>query len=319
MIIEPIQKKGRFYNSDKESVFAKIKEIVSTFLYLFWQRKRKKKFFELDQNAIKQKWVQQPIFCKRSEKPIITWLGHSTFLIQLGNVNILTDPVFYKVSSFYPKISPFSFDVSTLPRIDVVLISHNHLDHLDKKSLTAIKKYQPHVIVPFGDEKLVKSLGFYDVEGLMWWELYSFNDIIFDFFPAKHWSGRNFYDFNRSLWGSWLISSDDYSIYFGGDTAYSSHFCEIGNNNAVDIALLPAGPHEPRRIMKDSHIASQEVVQSFLDLRGKHLIPMHWGTFKGGLDRFADPIDSLQNSWDACQEVKKKSLHILKFGQSIQF
>jgi L-ascorbate metabolism protein UlaG (beta-lactamase superfamily) len=156
-----------------------------------------------------------------------------------------------------------------------------------------------------------------------WWQEQSFEikgvKIKFSFLPAIHWAGGVF-SVNRSLWGSWMIECAGYKIYFAGDSAYARHFTEISEKHPdIDIALMPIGPDVPREFQKDAHVNAKESVQAFIDLKAKHFIPTHWGTFKYGLDKFADPINLLRKSWqEKANELKKNMLHVLKIGQRVE-
>jgi L-ascorbate metabolism protein UlaG (beta-lactamase superfamily) len=146
-------------------------------------------------------------------------------------------------------------------------------------------------------------------------------DIKIHFLPAHHWSGRGLFDINKSLWGSWMIETPKYKIYFAGDTGYAGHFRQISEKfSSIDIVLMPIGPEEPRTMMKDSHVGVDEALQAFQDLQAKHFIPMHWGTFKFGADTFDLPIKKLQVSWqNLFFENSDKFLHIVKCGEIKQF
>jgi L-ascorbate metabolism protein UlaG (beta-lactamase superfamily) len=330
MRIQPIVKNGRFYNHEKESTKHRLKEIITTFFYITSKRIRKN-IFSFDSKNVAQNWIVKTKPIPASIKPIITWLGHSTFLIQIAGKNIITDPVFYGVSKFYPRMVSFPFPPTVLPKIDIILISHNHMDHMNKRSLLELKKNNPFILVPEGDKAWFTFHKFKNTIEHKWWEETSLpvnenirsKQVLCSFLPAFHWSGRTLHEINTSLWGSWLIEYDGFRIYFGGDTAFSSHFKAIGTYyNPIDIALLPIGPHNPRDRMQDSHISSTEVIQAFVDLQARHLFPMHWGTFRGGLDNFENPIEELKNSWEERLEVansNNKHLYILKFGEGHTF
>jgi len=266
--------------------------------------------------------VVKPTFPQYSQEPVITWLGHSTFLIQVAGKNILTDPIFGSLSSVFRRLVPPVISVEDLPPIDYVLISHNHFDHMDSKSLCSLKARfaQMRVLVPMGDKDWFDRHLFQNVSEHMWWdEIVDSKDPFFKctFLPANHWSQRTLFDKNRSLWGSWMVQSGDFTLYFGGDTSWGIHFKQIGHEfKNIDIALLPIAPGEPRSWMKETHINAQEAVQAFRDLNAQTLIPMHWGTFHLGFDEFHAPIDLLKQSWSVVhQQLQNRTLKILKFGE----
>ncbi len=273
------------------------------------------------------KWFtkKEPLSC--SLQPIITWLGHASFLIQIGDVNILTDPVFGDLWLFRRQL-PVGITLEDLPPIDVVLISHNHHDHMDAVSLHALKKQKNDIrfLVPQGDKRWFDRQKFYGVTEHMWWEQESIikkdsQPVLCSFLPAAHWSQRGLFDKNKSLWGSWMIEWDGYRIYFAGDTAYGHHFSGIADEfSSVDLALLPIGPCEPREWMKRTHMNSHESGKAFLDLAATHFMPMHWGTFSFGVDHFSMPIDQLRSWWTSQQQhLHAKKLHIVKAGEPVIF
>ncbi|MBP9764811.1 MBL fold metallo-hydrolase [Candidatus Babeliales bacterium] len=269
-----------------------------------------------------KKLIQKPTYPQRSEEPVITWLGHSTFLIQVAQKNILTDPIFGSLSSVFRRLVPPVVNVDDLPPIDYVLISHNHFDHMDSASLYALKQRFAHmkVLVPMGDKDWFDRHLFKNVSEHSWWEEVvdsSDKDFKCTFLPANHWSQRNLFDKNRSLWGSWMIQSGDFKVYFGGDTSWGMHFKQIGHYfKGIDVALLPIAPGEPRSWMKDTHIDASEAVQAFIDLKADTLIPMHWGTFHLGFDEYYQPIELLKKSWqDMRQKLQYQRLKVLKFGE----
>lgn len=268
--------------------------------------------------------LSTPKYPARSDKPVITWLGHSTFLIQVAGKNIVTDPIFGSLSSVFRRLVPPVVKIANLPVIDYVVISHNHFDHMDSASLLAIKDNFPQVkvLVPMGDKDWFDRHLFKNVSEHMWWDEIiddKINSLKFTFLPANHWTQRTLFDKNKSLWGSWMIQDGDFSIYFGGDTSWGSHFAQIGTEfKNIDVALLPIAPGEPRSWMKDTHIDAAEAVKAFVALRAKMLIPMHWGTFHLGFDTYYQPIELLKQSWNAMgTAVRLKKLNIVRFGQLV--
>ena len=268
-------------------------------------------------------WLSRSKPLSSSIEPVITWIGHATFLIQMGGFNILTDPIFGHPSMIYHRVLPAGLDIQQLPKIDVVLISHNHRDHMDESSLLALKQHSPgmRVLVPMGDKAWFDARRFDDTKEYMWWdqEIVHENDrsIEFVFLPSSHWSQRGIFDKNKSLWGSWMIRANGYSMYFAGDTAYYKHFKEIGNEfPSIHTALMPIGPCEPENRMIHLHINAEQSGDAFLELGARHFVPMHWGTFAFGRDFFSTPIKRIKSWWQANDhKIGPKLLHVVKAGQ----
>jgi L-ascorbate metabolism protein UlaG (beta-lactamase superfamily) len=218
----------------------------------------------------------------------ITFVNHATFLIQAGGVAILTDPMWSERASPFRRIGPkrvrapgVRFDA--LPPIDLVLLSHNHYDHLDVATLARLRaRFDPTVLAAAGDGRLIAPLAFARTHELDWWEQVRLTDeITITFVPAQHFSARGLFDRQKSLWGGYVIESRGRRIYFGGDTGYSSHFAEIGNRlGPPDIAILGIGAYEPRWFMKAVHMNPAEAVRAHRDLGSRHSIGMHFGTFQ---------------------------------------
>ncbi len=319
----------RFYNCEHEhyekvktqTPLKPFKALSKEVLMLLLSFKQRFQDFFLDHSA----WIRPSPLMHQSYEPIISWIGHSSFLIQIGNTNILVDPVFGNLPLF-PRIFKPGILFEQLPRIDYILISHNHLDHMDKKSLLQLRQFYPqaYVLVPHGDKRWFEHYDFIHVTEFGWWEQQRFmvheTELIFTFLPAYHWSGRNLFDKNRSLWGSWMIESNGYRIYFGGDTAYWHHFAEIGKEfPSIDVAMLPIAPCTPRRWMQKSHIDAHEAGQSFIELGAHVMVPMHWGTFYFGCDRFDTPVNELMKWWHTNKnQLTERKLMLLGIGEQLR-
>lgn len=324
--IFPFYKKGRFYNSDSEKPESFLFQTLPGFLSSLHQRKKR-----LPEN--KSLWIVPHAVGQTSVQPVVTWIGHATFLIQSHSINILTDPIFGNASSFFPRILPPGIPLPELPPIDIVLLSHNHPDHCDLATLHALRTHNPGLIllVPHGDRHWLEKKGFRVAEH-QWHDQFVHPKapaLACTFLPAHHWSGQGLFDKNKSLWGSWMISSATVSgqaedqphhIYFGGDTAYSTHFSYIASHYpAIDVALMPIAPVTPHPWMRKSHMDAQEAVKAFSDLNARHFVPMHWGTFQFGLDTFQGPLDQLMSAWQEHEmEKNNKKISVLKVGQSMR-
>ena len=327
MKIKPHKARGRFYNHPQDSLTRHIKSVLGTLIHIIKKkckpRHTKKPFFNPDFKM--HDWVEYRQPLPASHKPTITWLGHATFLIQIGGINILTDPLFFNISGFLRRIIPTPVSLDQLPPIDVIILSHNHQDHMDTKSLEILKRFDPLILVPLGDKKWFDRRNFKRVIENDWWAIESVTknneQVNFHFLPASHWTGRGPFDINKSLWGSWLIEHDGFKIYFAGDSAYAAHYQLIAQEHpAIQVALMPIAPNEPDAFMRGSHLSTQEAIQAFHELQAKHFIPMHWGTFKFGIDSFHDPITQLTTHWDAAgYNPQERILHIVKCGQAKKF
>jgi L-ascorbate metabolism protein UlaG (beta-lactamase superfamily) len=270
-------------------------------------------------------WVEADAIKKPHEGISVTWAGHATCILTLDDITIMTDPVFNSLP-FFSRQADFKIAIDRLPTVDAVLLSHNHYDHMHMPSLYAMQNRSPkmHVAIPDGDKKWFDAQVFPSVEEYTWGEQFSIEKnnkkVTCTFVPSHHWTRRSLFDRNTSLWGSWIIEYDGQVFYFGGDSAYNTHFEEIGDLYNVDVALLPIGPIEPREHMKHSHLCPEEAGQAFLDLKAKQCIPIHWGTYGFGNDLFDEPIIRLQTWWKQnTQQLADKQLHCQKVGQPLTF
>lgn len=211
----------------------------------------------------------------------IIYLGHSTVLIKLGSLNILTDPVFWLVFPFVQRNVPFPVSLGEMPEIDAVVISHDHYDHLDTMSIAALGE-RPVYFVPLRLRKWFENImPSAKVIEMDWFEEGEKDSVLFRFLPAQHWSKRFFFSKNRILWGSWLIQWKGIKIFFCGDSGYFEGFKEFGYKfGPVDIALMPIGAFEPRWFMKSVHMNPEEAILAARDLGAEYIIPIHWGIFR---------------------------------------
>jgi L-ascorbate metabolism protein UlaG (beta-lactamase superfamily) len=218
----------------------------------------------------------------------ITFVNHATFLIQINGVTILTDPVWSERASPFRWAGPKrvrepGVPFEKLPAIDVVLLSHNHYDHLDIATLKRLRqRCSPTVITAHGDARLVAPLGYAKIHELDWWDDVRFNDALkVTFVPAQHFSARGLFDRQKSLWGGYALEFQGRRIYFGGDSGYSTHFSDIKTRlGSPDIAILGIGAYEPRWFMQPIHMNPAEAVRAHCDLGAKQSIGMHFGTFQ---------------------------------------
>jgi L-ascorbate metabolism protein UlaG (beta-lactamase superfamily) len=253
----------------------------------------------------------------------ITFIGHSSFLLQLGGHNVLIDPVFATRLILLRRKRVAGVRVSDLPHIDAVLLTHAHMDHLNRPSLRAItremrkrKAPAPIVIVPHGVEDLVADLGFSAVESLRWWQSTQLGDstpLRITMTPAKHWGARMFNDTHRGFGGYLLESTGSPRIYHSGDTAYFQGFVEIGRRLKPEIALLPIGAYFPDSY-RAVHTCPEEALQAFLDLWADTMVPMHYNTFRLGREPMDEPLPRLMRAAEAADV--EDCVHPLAEGES---
>ncbi len=224
----------------------------------------------------------------------VTWVGHSTLLLQLDGVNILTDPHWSDragpVAFAGPKrLMPPGVPFENLPPIDLVLISHDHYDHLDLKTVRRLAEvHRPLFLVPLGLKSWFADIGITEVEELNWWESRRVKGLTVTCLPAQHFSGRTFWDRNARLWSGWAVAGDKKRIFFAGDTGYYDVFKEIGTRlGPFDLAAVPIGAYLPRAIMKMTHLTPEEALQLLADVQGERFVAIHWGTF----DLTEEPIE----------------------------
>ena len=255
-------------------------------------------------------------------KENVMWVGHSTLILNHSGLTVITDPQFSGRASPFsfmgPKrVTPPPFKIADLPRIDVVVISHNHYDHLDEISIREIAKTQPRVefLVPLGLKSLLEGWGAKNVTELDWWQQVQRKGVTIQTTPVQHWSKRAFFDRNKTLWAGWMMEWSDFSFYFAGDTGYSSDFKQtVKKLCKPNLAAIPIGAYEPREFMRSAHINPEEAVKVFSDLGAKYAIGIHWGTFKLTLEPMNEPPYRLENALKAAG-VDSKTFRTLKHGE----
>ncbi|RAP75599.1 MBL fold metallo-hydrolase [Paenibacillus montanisoli] len=227
-------------------------------------------------------------------EPSLTWIGHSTFLIQHSGLNIITDPIWAEQLAFQKRMSPPGLAIEDVPPIDVVLISHSHYDHLHLKSLQQLTGSKT-LLVPIGLADKLRRKGFSSIIELDWWHSATIGGVTFTFVPAQHWTRRTLTDTNKSHWGGFVVqSAQGPTFYFAGDSGYFDGFKEIGRRFEIDIALMPIGAYEPEWFMGPQHVTPEEALQAFLDVRAKRFVPMHYGSYKLADDTPREALDRLE-------------------------
>jgi len=233
----------------------------------------------------------------------ITWFGHSTIMIEKVGKIILIDPMLGNVPSpiswagsgrFNPELP---IKIEDLPFIDVVLISHDHYDHLDYESILQLKEKVGIFYTPLGVGAHLRSWGVPSdrVAEMDWWDTTEFDEFTFVAAPARHFSGRGLFDRNSTLWCSWIIQSKHNNIFFSGDGGYDVHFKEIGSKyGPFDFAMMECGQYNEQWSL--IHMMPDEIPQALSDLQCNVFMPIHWGAFKLALHSWTDPVEQLQKS-----------------------
>jgi N-acyl-phosphatidylethanolamine-hydrolysing phospholipase D len=221
-------------------------------------------------------------------RPTLTWIGHASFLVQAGGLNVLTDPHFTARASPLrfagpARLVPPGLALEALPPIDLVLVSHNHYDHLDEGTVRELARRHPRAvfIVPLGLRRWLRARGIASAIELDWWQAHAGAGFSVTAVPAQHFSGRGAADRNRTLWCGFVLEAGGRRTYFAGDTGYSRDFADIGRRFApIDLALLPIGAYAPRWFMRPMHVNPEEAVRMHRDLCARQSVAMHWGTFR---------------------------------------
>jgi len=240
---------------------------------------------------------RQPLLVSPEELGV-TFIGHSSFLIQIGGRKLLIDPVFAERLIALRRLRRPGVRIKDLPAIDLVLLSHAHMDHLNRPSLRRIVAHNmkvsgraPIAVVPWGVEDLVSDLGFARVVTLEWWQTKSISGLDISMTPCKHWGARLFKDTHRGF-GGYVLRGGGHTLYHSGDTAYFDGFAKIGKRWKPDIALLPIGAYRPDSY-RGVHTCPEEALQAFLDVGAQRMIPMHYGTFRLSQEPMDEPVERL--------------------------
>jgi len=249
--------------------------------------------------------VDPAVLTSRSEPYRVFWLGHATALIQSGGLNILTDPIFEERASPLRSFGPerqtgVPLSPADLPAIDVVVISHNHYDHLSEKAIRLLAGRPGTLfLVPLGLAALLKSWGASRVLELDWWQYVDIKEHRFSATPVQHFSSRSLTDRNETLWTGWYIHArrSDRRFYFAGDTGYGPFFRETRERlGRVDLALIPIGAYRPRWFMQIVHVDPPEALRAAHDLEARHVLPIHWGTYDLADEPLHEPIELLRQT-----------------------
>jgi len=249
-------------------------------------------------NITVKKFDVSSLHQQKSGTTRVTWLGHSSFLIEMDNKTILIDPVFsdyvspIDLSSAKRFTNGMPFKLDDLKKIDALIISHDHYDHLDYKTITSIKDKVKKVFVPLGVENHFKEWGIHSdkIEVLDWWNETELEDIKIVCTPSRHMSGRGILDQSSTLWSSWCLLGKNQKLYFSGDGGYGKHFTEIGDKyGPFDLGMMECGQYDEK--WADVHMIPEESVQAGIDVKATAIMPIHWGAFKLANHTWIDPIE----------------------------
>lgn len=265
----------------------------------------------------------------------VTWMGHASVLVEMEGITILTDPIFSQRCSpsfggtrQIPAPGTKRYrgppcDVKDLPKVDAVVISHNHYDHLDLPSVRQLNERfgdELKWFVPLGLKSWMVSAGCRNVEEFNWWQegqLPNATHVTISFTPAQHWSARGLHDQNKVLWGSWCVFGKTHRFFFAGDTGYSPNvFDKIGRKyGPFNLAAIPIGAYHPQWFMHPQHVSPEDAVKIHLEVKADRSIGIHWGTFLLGHERFLAPREDLEKAVRE-KNLESETFFTLNHGQS---
>ncbi|MBT7261377.1 MAG: hydrolase [Desulfobacula sp.] len=297
--LSPQYQNGKF-KGDKEAMTMTVKDyIASTWRFLFEKNNQTPK------GPLPTRPVDLSYFNTKTKDQLnSTWLGHSSLMINMNGYKILTDPVFEKKVSM---VGPTRFNgelplnPEKLADIDVVIISHDHYDHLNKYSIMLLIPVTKYFVVPLAIGERIAAWGVPEnkIITLDWWENFLFDDNLFiTATPAQHFSGRGMFDRNETLWASWVIKSKDFNIFYSGDSGYFKGFKKIGEKfGPFDMTFMECGAYD--EMWRPVHMFPEETAQAHIDLKGNILHPIHWGTFNLALHPWYEPMQRLMEAADS--------------------
>jgi L-ascorbate metabolism protein UlaG (beta-lactamase superfamily) len=270
--------------------------------------------------------VEDPILPPPTRAPgdriAATFIGHSTFLVQIGGICVLTDPIWSRRCSPVwfagpRRVRPPGQRLDALPGVDLLLVSHNHYDHMDLPTLRQVRsRWAPPTVTGLGNARHLAKADIRSAIELDWWQSTEIGGARVTYVPAQHFSSRGLYDRNRCLWGGFVVEVRSAVVYFAGDSGYCPNFAEIGRRfPRIDLALLPIGAYEPRWFMRQQHVDPEEAVRAHLDLRPCRSLGMHFGTFQLTDEAIGAPVSALRET-QARAGVAETEFDVLAFGET---
>ena len=246
-----------------------------------------------------------------SGNAVAVWIGHATWALRLGGKLVVTDPIWSSsISGVVPRLVEPGIALAEMPAIDVVLVTHDHRDHMDLPTLGKLPDTATY-IVPLGNAGRLNKP---NVVELDWWQTHELGELAITLVPARHWSMRAPWNRNDTLWGGYVIQSPEGVAYHAGDTAWGEHFIDIGARFAIDWAMLPIGGYAPRWFMEPQHIDPIEAARGFTALGAKNLLAMHWGTFRLTDEAVGEPPARLRAFWQE-QQLDGERLWLCDVGE----
>jgi L-ascorbate metabolism protein UlaG (beta-lactamase superfamily) len=254
---------------------------------------------------------------RKASRDALTWIGHATFLIQLGGKSALIDPVMSpSIAGLIPRNVAPGLAWEAMPKIDLVLVTHNHRDHMDIPTLKRLGP-DPVYAVPRGLGRWFERAGLRRVMEMAWWQQEELAGLKVTFVPAEHWSRRWLTDTNATWWGGFVVERGGLRVYHSGDTAWFDGFAQIGARcGAIDAAMLPIGAYAPRWFMRQQHMDPDDAVRAFAALGAKRFVAMHWGTFKLTDEDLREPPQLLREIWKR-ENRSGEPLKIPAIGETI--
>jgi L-ascorbate metabolism protein UlaG (beta-lactamase superfamily) len=286
---------GKFFNEIETNMDMGFKSGIKTMVQFIQGVKNGKPDYSIPVQSVDSLLLE-----KTKAEPKVIWFGHSAFLLQLENKNILIDPMFGDVPAPHPTLGSKRYsdslpiEIEQLPQIDVMVISHDHYDHLDYGSIQKLKGKTKLFYVPLGVGAHFREWGVKpeQIVEFNWWEEESVEGLKFVFTPARHFSGRGLTNRFSTLWGSWVIQSKNENVFFSGDSGYGVHFKKIGDKfGPFDFAMIECGQYDEK--WADIHMTPEESAQAGVDLKTKVAMPIHWGAFSLALHTWTDPVERI--------------------------